>query len=571
MLLLATSAFAAAPLAKGPPSGGAVVRSAALPGVPAVLGAGGVAAGGPGARGIVAERAPAFRPGNELERAFSAASAEFGVPQPILMAIGFEATHWNPDAETRWGGYGMFDLREGDQDPSIEHAGDLLSVDPNLLMTDWRLNLRGAAAILADQARTANGGRLPDVNDLPAWWDAVRAFSGREEPFLQQLYAEGIYDVVSRGAFLDTEWGEVGLEPRAVDISGRVVPPPPSSTDSSVAVGFTAASSSNYSDYSRGAGDIDMVVIHTTEGSYSGTISWFQNSSAQASAHYVVRSSDGQVTQMVHEADVAWHAGNWDYNLRSVGVEHEGYTSDCSYYTNALYAGSAALVADVASREGVSLDRSHIIGHSEVPDPYNPGEYGGAGHHTDPGGCWDWDYYMGLLNGETGNDSGEIIGAVADSDIYNGTRLVGATVWIAETGASTTVGSDGYYRFDDVPFGTYTMHASYSGYAEGTCTKTTSSSQDWCSIALYPQATEPTDTGSGEDTDTQTDSGGTEDTDAGGPSGGPADDRPGRGELPGETVRMDEVGGGGCATAPGGAAWVVVGGVGAMLVGRRRK
>src|SRR5690606_24789500 len=64
----------------------------------------------------------------------------------------------------------------------------------------------------------------------------------------------------------------------------------------------------NYS--SRSGTAISAVTIHTVQGSYSGCISWFKNCSAQVSAHYVLRSSDGQVTQMVLESDKAWHVGN---------------------------------------------------------------------------------------------------------------------------------------------------------------------------------------------------------------------------------------------------------------------
>ena len=53
---------------------------------------------------------------------------------------------------------------------------------------------------------------------------------------------------------------------------------------------------------------VSAVVIHYTEGSYAGCISWFKNCDAQVSAHYVIRSVDGQITQMVREADKAWHA-----------------------------------------------------------------------------------------------------------------------------------------------------------------------------------------------------------------------------------------------------------------------
>lgn len=488
---------------------------------------------------------PTFQRG-AFERAVDAAAAEFGVPAPVLLALSWEASRWSSHAVSRWDGYGLFDLREGDMDPSLEHAGALLETDPNAIIADWRLQVRGAAAILADDARLSNGGALPLASDLILWWDAVRAFSGGESPELQDQYARYIFETLNTGVSRDTAWGTVTLRPELVDLTGRGGDPPPTSCDTSLCYQFYSASTENYSDYSRGSGDIDMIVIHTTEGSYSGSISWLANPAAGASAHYVLRSSDGQITQMVKEADVAWHAGNWDYNLRSVGIEHEAYVDDCSYYTDAMYASSAALVNDIANRQGVSLDRSHIIGHNEVPDPDGSG-WGGSGGHTDPGDCWDWDRYMGFVNGSTSTSSGEIIGVVRDSDFDTGANLIGATVWIAETGATTTVASDTYYRFADVPFGTYTMHATYPGYAEGTCTKTTSTSRDWCSIVLYP------------DTSTD-DTGGTIDTGGGTDTSVPDDTAPPVGDSdtpefpgpPGDAVLAGEAGAGcGCASSGG--------------------
>lgn len=502
-------------------------------------------------------------PRNALDLAFTDAATEFEVPRALLMAIGWEKTRWNPDAVSAWGGWGMYDLREGDTDPSLEHAARLLELDPNVVGTDWRQSIRGAAAILADQARLANGGVLPPSDDLLAWTDAVKAFSGREEPIHQQLYVRAVYRIAAEGALADTRWGTVVVPPQDVEPPAAPVSPP--AGDTSLADQFYAACSDNYSDYSRGAGDIDMVVIHTVQGSYSGCYSWFANCSAGASAHYVVRSSDGAVTQMVYEADVGWHAGNWDYNERSIGIEHEGYVDDPgTWYTDAMYASSAALVVDIAARQGVSLSRSYIIGHDEVPDPYNPGEYGGAGHHTDPGDGWDWDYFMSLVNGETGTTGGEILGVVADSDIYNGERLVGATVWIAETGDTTTVGSDGYYRFEDVPFGTYTMHASLSGYAEGTCgPKEHSTEQSWCSIALMPDGSD--DTGDVEDSGTPDTGGDDTAVDTGPPGDGDAP------LLPGAPVRMDETGGCGCAAPAAPLGWLLALGAVPLALLRRRR
>jgi len=74
---------------------------------------------------------------------------------------------------------------------------------------------------------------------------------------------------------------------------------------------------------SRNGTAITHITIHTTEGSYAGAISWFNNCSSNVSAHYVIRSSDGQITQMVREYRKAWHIGNG--NPYSIGIEHEAF------------------------------------------------------------------------------------------------------------------------------------------------------------------------------------------------------------------------------------------------------
>jgi N-acetylmuramoyl-L-alanine amidase len=103
---------------------------------------------------------------------------------------------------------------------------------------------------------------------------------------------------------------------------------------------------------------------------------------------------------MVHEKDIAWHAGNWDVNTRSIGIEHEGFIDDCTWNTDAMYRSSALLVAHLAARYSIPVDREHIIGHSEVPDPNHPGQYGGADGHTDPGSCWNWGLYMSYVQAD---------------------------------------------------------------------------------------------------------------------------------------------------------------------------
>jgi N-acetylmuramoyl-L-alanine amidase len=140
---------------------------------------------------------------------------------------------------------------------------------------------------------------------------------------------------------------------------------------------------------------IRRLVIHVAEGGFASTYDWFGNSAAQASAHYVV-STSGQVAQMVPDADIAWHAGNWAYNETSIGIEHAGYTYGGGF-PDAEYRGSARLAGWLARSFAITPDREHVIGHNEVPDPYHPGEWGGADHHTDPGPYWRWGRYMAYL------------------------------------------------------------------------------------------------------------------------------------------------------------------------------
>ncbi|MGC5412103.1 N-acetylmuramoyl-L-alanine amidase, partial [Streptomyces sp. DT225] len=122
--------------------------------------------------------------------------------------------------------------------------------------------------------------------------------------------------------------------------------------------------------------------------------------SAAASANYLIRASDGLVTQMVENKDLAWHAGNWSLNMHSIGVEHEGYAiKEGKWYSEPQYESSAALVKFLADTYGVPLDREHIIGHDAVPVFLDDKS---DDTHWDPGPFWDWNHFMGLMGAPTG-------------------------------------------------------------------------------------------------------------------------------------------------------------------------
>jgi photosystem II stability/assembly factor-like uncharacterized protein len=189
---------------------------------------------------------------------------------------------------------------------------------------------------------------------------------------------------------------------------------------------WLAASTSNYTRANRPISNpINMVVIHVTEGSYAGTLQWFRNPHAHATAHYVIRSSDGDVTQMVREKDEAWHSGNGQVNDTSIGIEHEGFTNVCSWLTDAMYRSSAQLSAYLAIKYLIPIDRKHFIGHNEVPDPFHPGQFGGYAHHTDPGRCWNWPKYMGLIRDFAGASVGTAVQRLGDDSARTFARPVG--------------------------------------------------------------------------------------------------------------------------------------------------
>lgn len=155
--------------------------------------------------------------------------------------------------------------------------------------------------------------------------------------------------------------------------------------------GWVAASKANWRQADRPDDfHVDMVIVHVTQGSFQSAVNAFRDPEHKASAHYIV-GKDGRVTQMIRELDVAYHAGNRDYNERSVGIEHEGFVDRPEDFTDEMYEASARLTARICDRYDIPVDRKHIIGHVEVP----------GADHTDPGPHWDWDRYLKLIRAAT--------------------------------------------------------------------------------------------------------------------------------------------------------------------------
>jgi hypothetical protein len=305
-----------------------------------------------------------------------AASDARGVPLALIAATAYVNTRWEwITARSLSDGAGPMNVTSS----QAALASSLSGHSATEIATSLDANLDAGAALMAHY-HTSGG-------DLSSWLPAVTRTQG---PYVEREIVEALIEGASR----TTSTGEtITLAPQAV------VNAPPSIAATAGATDFPDASwvpadPSNYSVADRPHDyPVDMMVIHDIEGSYGSAIQTFQTPGRAGSAHYVV-SYKGQITQMVREKDIAWHAGNWDYNTRSIGIEHEGFAWTPGLYTTAEYNASAQIAASICSRWGVPLDRTHVIGHNQVPDPNNPGLTGGSSHHTDPGPYWNWTYYM---------------------------------------------------------------------------------------------------------------------------------------------------------------------------------
>ena len=131
----------------------------------------------------------------------------------------------------------------------------------------------------------------------------------------------------------------------------------------------------------------------------------------EVSIHYIVQ-RDGTVYCYIPENRAAWHAGKGEWagdpkytnamNRYAIGIELVGigsesdmsiYLSAAEYqalddsfkgFTDQQYDTLKLLVADICSRNNISMDRDHVIGHEDYTD-----------RKTDPGELFDWNRLLG--------------------------------------------------------------------------------------------------------------------------------------------------------------------------------
>jgi hypothetical protein len=300
--------------------------------------------------------------GPSLDEEFRSAASEYGVPRELLKAMGHVNTLWEMPSPTVTdyepgdlhgrGAYGIMQLYQNPSSDTLSRAASLTGLSEEDLKNARSANVRGGAAVLSDIAGPAK----PD--DLGGWQEAVAEYGGID------LYAQEVFQTLKNGASATISTGEsLRLTPRDVEVptvvTARVRADYPRAT-------WVGTNGNNFTGSNRGRSAISKIVIHIAEGSVSSAVNWFKNPDANASAHYIV-GDEGRVVQCVRDENIAWHAANWTYNKRSIGIEHGGYASNSKAWTDAKYRASAKLAAYCCRKYGIPVDNNHFVLHRDVP------------------------------------------------------------------------------------------------------------------------------------------------------------------------------------------------------------
>lgn len=373
---------------------------------------------------------------SELTAQFDAAYRTHpGVPRPLLEALAYSASHGqNLQPETEYelheapGRYGLFALVEDGKGyffnnlQAVCRAGN---ITPDTYKRSTADQIMAVAAYLEQHCQLMNARTLEQMAPVLTALSEI-PMQGSVNAFARASALYDVYQYLNKGvasgrlvfagkrlnpeAWFTPDTYRLVTAPSVVIKNEQVTGPDGTvmqQDETGLAAGTATTdyipaiwvASPNYSARSLA---ISAVTIHTTQGSYAGSISWFQNTASSVSAHYVLRSSDGQVTQMVREVNKAWHVGS--ENSYTIGLEHEGFVNDASWYTTAMYNSSADLVRDICGDNAIDPTTCYsgpassgtnllstaikIKGHQHFPNQT----------HTDPGINWNWALYYSLIN-----------------------------------------------------------------------------------------------------------------------------------------------------------------------------
>lgn len=131
---------------------------------------------------------------------------------------------------------------------------------------------------------------------------------------------------------------------------------------------ITAIGSPNFT-AGRQGNKVTGVIIHWMAGTLAGTDAVFQDTVRNTSAHWGVE--DNNAHSYVAEVDTAYHAGNWDVNLKTIGIEHSAQPGRNA--SDGTYESSAQLIAAASKKWGFAINSSTIRPHNVIVSTQCPG------------------------------------------------------------------------------------------------------------------------------------------------------------------------------------------------------
>lgn len=130
----------------------------------------------------------------------------------------------------------------------------------------------------------------------------------------------------------------------------------------------------------RAGRSINKIVLHHNAGNLSIKGCWDVWQTRQASAHYQVDVT-GCIGQLVWDRDTAWHAGNWEANCTSIGIEHaNNHIGDPWTISDATLDNGAHLVAALCRYYKLGRPEwgKNVFGHKNFAATGCPGEIAGS-------------------------------------------------------------------------------------------------------------------------------------------------------------------------------------------------
>lgn len=149
----------------------------------------------------------------------------------------------------------------------------------------------------------------------------------------------------------------------------------------------------------RSGASIQYIVVHHNAGvNLTVDDCWNIWQNRQASAHYQVQ-SDGLIGQLVNDWDTAWHAGDWNANCRSIGIEHANNCAGPWTISDKALESGAHLVAALCKLYGLGRPTwlGNVFPHKYFQATQCPGEIAGSQNAQYMARAQAW--YDAMVNG----------------------------------------------------------------------------------------------------------------------------------------------------------------------------